>query len=264
MEDRFRRIVALSGFELTTIIDDTVAEIPVSYQDVDNQPSAGLLRDLAQSVDGVLWPAVHASTGAYLRVEDPGNRSALFTLAMVDGVVVIVPRGSAAATLDISACDVLRDPVRWQQSVADVSTRVAVSWLEQTLTDDGLPDTAEHTETLIDAELETDHGVRRISVSTLLTTSADASDVATRILARTGVTGWRVSGFQIVDDASLDVVDDEAVRMMMRLLDGTSRIGLPIRLVDLPVWAPTAPTRRSASISKAATTNTPMVRGVCL
>jgi hypothetical protein len=242
MEDRFERIVALSGYPVTSIIDDTVAAIPISYQDVDNQATTGLLKDLAQSVDGVLWPAVHVSTGAYLRVEDPSTRSALFTLAMIDGVVVIVPRGSAAATLDISACDVLRDPVHWQQSVADVSTRVAVSWLEQTLTDDGLPDTAEHTETLIDAELEVDHGVRRISVSTQLTSASDAISIGTRILARTGATGWRVSGFQIVDDASIEVVTDETVRMMMRLLDGTARIGLPIRLIDLPVWAPTAPT----------------------
>jgi hypothetical protein len=242
MEDRFLRIVALSGFDVTSIIDDTVAGIPVSYQDVDAQGTAGLLRDLAQSVDAVLWSAVHSTTGAYLRVEDPANRAALFTLAMVDGVVVIIPRGSAAAVLDISACDVLRDPVRWEQSVSDVSTRVAVQWLEQAVDDEGKPTTNEHTETLVDAELEVDHGKRRISVSTLLTTSADAADVATRILARTGSTGWRVSGFQIVDDASLEVVDDEAVRMMMRLLDGTSRIGLPIRLVDMPTWSPVAPT----------------------
>lgn len=243
MKDRFLRIVALSGFDLTSIIDDSVAAIPVSYQDVDAQPAAGLLRDLAQSVDGVLWPAVHATTGAYLRVEDPGNRSALFTLEMgADGVVEIVPRGSAADVLDISACDVLRDPVRWQQSVADVSTRVAVEWLEQAVDGDGLPTTNSHTQTLIDPELEAAHGKRRISVSTILTTSADADSVATRILARTGASGWRVSGFQIVDDASIEVVDGDTVRMMMQLLDGTSRIGLPIRLVDLPVWAPTAPT----------------------
>jgi hypothetical protein len=243
MKDRFLRIVDLSGFELTSIIDDSIAAIPVSYQDVDAQGAAGLLKDLAQSVDAVLWSAVHATTGAYLRVEDPANRAALFTLKMGDaGLVEIVPRGSSAAVLDISACDVLRDPVQWEQSVADVSTRVAVSWLEQALDDDGLPTTNEHTETLVDDVLEVDHGKRRISVSTLLTTAGDAAAVATRILARTGVTGWRVSGFEIVDDASLEVVDAAAVSMMMTLLDGTSRIGLPIRLVDLPVWAPTAPT----------------------
>lgn len=242
MEDRFLRIVGLSGFDLTSVIDASVADIPVSYQDVDAQGSAGLLRDLAQSVDAVMWPAVHTTTGAYLRVEDPANRAALFTLEMIGGKVQIVPAGSAAASLDISACDVLREPVRWEQSVSDVSTRVAVEWLEQAVDGDGLPTTNSHTETRIDAGLELDHGKRRISVSTLLTTATDAGAVASRILARTGVTGWRVSGFQIVDDASLEVIDADTITMMMRLLDGTSRIGLPIRLVDLPVWAPTAPT----------------------
>lgn len=241
MQARFQRIVALTGMPVQTVIDAELGGVLVSWQDVDAQASMNLLRDLAQSVDGVLWSAVHATSGAYLWVENPSARAALFTLADDGGVIVIVPAANVPDTLDISACDVLRDPVQWEQSVSDVSTRVAVSWLEQTLNDKGQPDPTERTVTVIDAALEIAYGKRRISLSTILQSSADATQVANRLLGRTHITDWRASGFAIDDDDSLEAVDADTVTMMLDLLDGTQRIGKALRITDLPDWSPSGP-----------------------
>ena len=230
MGERFNRIIALSEYPVTADIDPSIADVPVSWQDVDNQPTTGLLQALAQSVDGVMWPAVHQTTGAYLKVEDPSGRASLYRLEMVDGLVVVVQVGEGGTVL--SACDVLRDPVEFTQDVSDITTRAAVSWLEQITDDQGLPGTAEHTVTVIDADLEATYGTRRISLTTQLTTSADAVDVANRLMARLTDGGWRGAGL-VVDDGRLD-----QAAQTLTLLDGTSRIGLPVRVTDLPPWSP--------------------------
>lgn len=243
MSARFNRILDLSEFPVTATIDDRPGALLMSWQDVDSQGTAGLLKDLAQSTDAVMWAAVHQTTGPYLWVEDPSARKSLLTLAENSGgLVVIVPSGSFADAQTISACDILRDPIEWIQDVADVSTRVAVSWLEQTVDDEGNPDTVEHTFTLVDADLESEYGKRRMQVSTILQSEPDASDIATRLLARTHITDWRASGVTIDDPDSLEVADDAATRLLLRLLDGTARIGLPIRLTDLPEWSPAGST----------------------
>lgn len=238
MGERFERIIGLSGQDVSATIDAAAAAPLVSYQDVDNQAVVSLLRDLAESVDAVLWHATHQVTGPYLWVEDVAERPALYALTLGgDGLVHITPGGGNTEALDLSACDVLRDPVEWVQSVADVSTRTAVTWLEQGVDDDGKPTTTDRTVTVIDPVLEAAYGVRRVSVSTLLQAEADARAIATAILARTSLTGWRAGGVT-VDDHIILSADPADVSMMLRLLDGTERIGLPIRLTDLPEWSP--------------------------
>ena len=232
MADRFTRILGLSGMDVVADIAPSVADIPVSWVDVDHQPTTGLLQAVAASVDGVMWSAVHQTTGAYLKVEDPAGRAALYRLELVGGIVQVV--GTGAGT-PLTACDVLRDPIQFTQDVSDIATRAAVSWLEQITDDQGKPGTAEHTEIVIDAPLEVTYGTRRISATTQLTTAADALDVANRLMARLTVGGWRASGF-VVDDVFIDRVD-----VLLAMLDGTSRIGLPVRVTDLPPWSPTGP-----------------------
>lgn len=244
MQSRFERIVSLSGFALETIIDPGVAGYQVSYQDVDAQGVTGLLQDLAQSVDGVLWAATHATTGPYLWVEDPGGRPGLYRLEQgTDGIVRIVPATDPEDdAITISSCDVLRDPVEWHQSVSDVSTRAAIGWLEQGVDDDGKPTTTDRTETVIDAGLETIYGIRRIQVSTLLQSAVDARTVAQHILARTSSTDWRVAGFTLSDPGSLEVDDvDGLISDFLELLDGTTRIGRALQVTDLPAWSPSGP-----------------------
>lgn len=240
MQARFERIVSLSGYPLETIIDPGVAGFRVSYQDVDAKGVTGLLQDLAQSVDGVFWAATHATTGPYIWVEDPAARPGLFTLEMgTDGLVHVVPGSGADAALTVSACDVLRDPVEWHQSVSDVSTRAAIGWLEQGTDDEGNPETTDRTATVIDAGLEGIYGVRKIQVSTLLQAAADAQAVANRILARTSLTDWRAAGFRLEDPASLDTdALDALIGDFLTMLDGTARNGISMLLVDLPEWSP--------------------------
>lgn len=239
MGDRFDRIITLSGLGIPAVIDDALRLPVVSWQDVDSQPVTGLLQDLAQSVDGVMWSAVHSTTGPYIYVEDPASRPALYTLAVDpdSGLVVIVAATDVPDGLALSACDVLRDPVQWVQNVSDVSTRVNVGWLEQGVDDDGQPTTTDRSVVLIDADLEVNHGQRSVSVSTLLTTEADAGRIADAILERASVTGWRIGG-ATVDDYAMESTGPDAVNLMLQLLDGTIRNGLPVTLTDLPPWSP--------------------------
>lgn len=232
LKARFERILGLAGLPISSVIDATVAAILMSWQDVDAQPAAGQLRNLATSVDATMWPAVHPTTGAYLRVEDASTRASLFELVEgADGIVRILPAGGR----EVSACDVLLAPAGFVQDVSDVATRAAVTWQEQTLDGDGLPAPTERTVIVVDVDLEARLGVRRISLSTLLQSSADATAVAGRLLARTTDGQWRATGITI-DDLQLETEADKA--LMLALLDGTARIGLPIRVVDLPEWAP--------------------------
>jgi hypothetical protein len=233
MAARFGRILTLAGLPITAVIDDTVAGTLVSWQDVDAQPAAGLLRDLAASVDATMWPAVHPITGAYLRVEDPSARPSVRVLVEDGGGIV---RIVTAGGRDLSACDVLREPVSWVQSVSDVSTRAVVTWQEQTLDGEGHPAPTERTETAVDAAGEAELGTRRISLSTLLQDQAAARAVAERLLARTTFEDWRARSLT-VDDLQLSGTEENK-SLLLDLLDGTSRIGLPIQVVDLPEWAP--------------------------
>jgi hypothetical protein len=241
---RMQRVLTLAGTGLVGSIDDTIAGTLVSYQDVDATGAMSLLRDLAQSLDGVLWAEAHLAAGGYVHIEDPALRASLHELVeLPDGSVDIAISGGPVDALDISACDVLRAPVQWHQAVADVSTRARVSWLEQLPPDpdSGQITTTEHTVELVDEALEVDYGTRSISVSTILQAAADADAVATRVLARTHLTAWRASGITIDDPASIELPGPAAASMLLDLLDGAGRNGKALRLVDLPSWAPAYP-----------------------
>jgi hypothetical protein len=241
LDVRVRRILDLAvpnpaDPPIVADIAPTVAGTIVSYHDVDRQPAAGLLTDLSQSVDGILWSATHVSLGPYVRIEDPAARPSMFQLSLIGGLIVIVAVDFSALPeevrpLMLSACDLLRDPVEFHMSVADVASSVAIEWLEQTGTD---PTARRYV--LRDAARERYVGARSIAVSTLLTTQADAVEVAEAILSRSGG-DWRVAGVE-VDDAEFVVPDAEAARAQLRLLDGVERGGLPVQVTDMPDWNP--------------------------
>lgn len=235
VDARTHRILTLAALPISIDIDTSIDQTLLTWRDVDAQGAAGLLQEIAVSVDGVLWPAVHQSIGAYLRLEDPALRVALLELALVDGVIVIV-QGDPGTGFDLSACMVLRDPVTWVQDVADLVTRAQVGWLLQGVDDKGKPTTTQVNEVLIDVALEAQHGVRAVSLSTQLQAAPDAADVAQRILSRSSPDGWRADGLTVDDD---DVDPGPAgVALVLDLLDGTSRIGAPLVLGDLPFWSP--------------------------
>ena len=234
---RFARIVALSGMDVTYELDPQLAGTLVTWRDVDAQAANGLLVELAESVDGILWSATHQVTGPYFVLEDPNTRPSLYLLEEgSDGIVRIVPAPALDAAVQLSACDVLREDVTWTQDVSDVITRAAVGWQEQGVDDEGEVETTDRTVTVIDTALEVTYGSRRLSLTTQLQDEDDARTVARRLLDRTSDTDWRAAGLAI-DDAELDAGPDDVERLLT-LLDGTSRNGRSIQLTDLPPWAP--------------------------
>lgn len=237
---RFGRILTAADAAVAYRIDPALAMQTMSWLDVTDPAAAlALLQDVATSVDGVLWAAMHAGSSPVLYLADPAQQSALYLLTMVGGVAVIVPTTAADGVIDLDSCDVLRDPVTFTQTVGDVVTRVAVTWLEQTVDDDGLPDPTERTVELVDADAELAYGVRRVAVSTLLTTLAAARIVADRILARLAGQSWRLSRL-VYDTAAVDL-DPRQTAAALDLLDGIRRLAAPILLTNLPYWSPAAP-----------------------
>lgn len=236
---RWNRIIAASGQTTASSVAASAQAATVTYRDVDNQPAAGLLAELAASVDGVLWSATHITTGPVLVLETMADRPPLSRLVLSNGIVVIVP-GVAFTTgrgIHLSACSVDLAPIRWQQDISDLATRVAVQWKEQTLNDKGQPAPTDRTVTVNSAELETAIGVRRMQVSTQRTTLADATAVANQLLGRLSVRGWSVKGV-VWDSGDDPTIDSDRLAVFMTLLDGTSRLSLPILLDDIPAWSP--------------------------
>lgn len=235
---RVARVIAASGQAIGYRIDTSMVPLPVSWRDVDRQGALTLLQELAISGDGVLWAAASLTTGPYLDFESLNERPALAGLSQgANGIVVIGPITSVPGSLSLDACSLSRDPVRWIQDVADVSTRVAVTWREQTLDDKGQPAPTDRVETTTDATLEGRVGTRRIAVSTQLAATGPAQSLAANILGRTSTPGWRLSGltWDAQDDAPLSSAE---LTNMMTLLDGTTRNGAPIVVTDLPGWSP--------------------------
>jgi hypothetical protein len=245
---RFARIIARSGQPIETRVSASAAKYLVSWRDVDRQPAMLLLDELATSSDAVLWAATHPTTGPYLELESMSDRVALFVLekSSGDGLIRIVLKPTdQTGAVEIDACSILLDPVRWRHDIEDIATRVAVTWREQFVDpDDGLIKPKDVTETLENPSLEADIGVRRIAVATQLSRQADAQNIAGAILGRTGVSQWRVSGLEWHVNQNDDQFDADQLTVLMKLLDGTSRNGLPLILSNLPAWSPILGTDR--------------------
>jgi hypothetical protein len=237
---RFGRVLAAAGQQMKYTVDPVPAALPVTYRDVDNQAATGLLQELAQSAGGVLWSATSLTTGPYLRLEDVNARPPLLKLVQGGDLVIRITPAAAGVpgSVTLSACDVLLDPVKWEQDVADSATRVAVGWKDQA------PDPVKPTDrtvTVVNAPAEAATGQRRVQVSTQLSTQVAAQGVADQLLGRLTAGGWRVRGLTYRVELT-DPLDPAGIALVMTILDATTRIGLPILLTDVPAWSP-APTR---------------------
>ena len=238
---RFQRIVAASGQPIESRVSPTAAAYMVSWRDVDRQPAMRLLDELATSADGVLWAATHPTTGPYLQLESMSDRVALFVLekSSGDGLIRIVAKTvEQTGAVEIDSCSILLEPVRWRHDIEDVATRVAVTWREQTTDDEGKIKPTDRVESLSNPTLEGAIGVRRIAIATQLSRGGDAASIADAVLGRTGTSQWRISGLEWHVDKNDDPVPENDLGVLMRLLDGTSRNGLPIILTNLPSWSP--------------------------
>jgi hypothetical protein len=164
------------------------------------------------------------------------GRSSVKALIDVEGKPVIGV-AVAAGSLEISACDIDLEPVTWVQTNSDIVTRTVVYWLDQSPVPPDPP--AEATYEIRNDAMEAstaEFGVRRLGVTSQLTSQDNAALVAGTVMARLSRnTGWRVSGLRWTVDSD---EPPASVATILTLLDGTSRIGAPIVLVDLPSWTP--------------------------
>lgn len=242
---RMRRIVGLLPASVRPVWKPGLsswAAQRVGYRDVDAQPAFGLLADVAQSAGLVLWVATHHSSGPYLYPEDPGDRTPLRRFMAGDNDTALVVTNGAVGL--ISGCDILRDPLTWAESAADRTTRVDVTWQEQTTDEDGKPAPTERTVELIDTDAELLYGMRRLSVGTELTASADALTLANRLRDLTRDTGWSATGFSmpvgLLRDSVPGVDSQTRQRAVTRLLGGVTRLGLAVNIIFDPPPAPSA------------------------
>jgi hypothetical protein len=204
--------------------------------DVDRQPAAALLLDLATSTGSVLWAAYDPSrSGPYLYFEDPSQRASLYVLAEQPNLLWKPAAGVSAGT-PLSACQVLRDPARWDRAVTDLFTRVTVRWKDQATS----PDPTERTVAITDTSAEKTFGARGLAVGSELTTAADATTLASGLLAsHQPGPAWRTTGL-VWDLAASTTADTAAGALAMELLGNVTRLGYAITLTDLPYWTPTA------------------------
>jgi hypothetical protein len=240
IKTRVSRIVALAATKVSVTIDSWPGGRNVTWVDIDSQPAAGLLSDLATSADAVMWSRFLANRGFSLWMEDPTLRQSMAYLGIVNGVVVILGQTRPGGGISVSACDIVGADVQWKQDVADVLSVVDLTWLEQTVDDDGLPNPTERHIVLTDAGAVTAYGQRRLGYDTQLTNSTDGNTIATRLMARSRSLGWRVSGMTWDTDVPVTWTDDDR-STALEILDGTKRIGLPIVVSDLPDWTPSGP-----------------------
>lgn len=238
---RASRINELARLDMPLNVDPGLAEVTVAARDVDAQPVLGLLQDLAQSAGGTLWTTTHATLGPYLWMEDPQSREAVLQLELQGGVIVVAPTDAHAAI--ISARDVLRDPVEWNQSVAEVVTAVNVRWMDQVVGEDYVVETVERTATATDEIGIETYGLRRLSVSTELTTAQDALALSEQLLRASRGTDWKAQGYTIdfgqIQKMIPTVTNTDRTTALMDMLDGTTRIGLALLLIELPTYTPT-------------------------
>ena len=235
---RVKRITALAATPVTVDVASWPGGRQVSWVDVDSQPVAGLLADLATTADAVLWSVFAANRGFYLWMEDTATRQAFNVFANVGGVVVIVGNPRPAGGVTISACDVAAD-VQWEQDVSDVLSIVDLTWLAQLTDDAGQPDPTETHVVLTDQAALAEYGQRRLGYATQLTNATDGGAVAQRLMSRSRALGWKASGVSWDTDLPEDFGDEDRA-VALSVLDGSKRIGLPVVLTEMPAWTPTA------------------------
>ena len=110
---------------------------------------------------------------------------------------------------------------------------------------EGKPSPTERFVRVADAALEDDptDGVRRLGLSTPLTTAADATDVAERVLARTRTPQGRIDGMTW-DLGLFPPAGRPNMAAALDLLDGTIRIGRGLIVDNADLWPDGGPIGR--------------------
>jgi len=230
---RAHRITGQGGADWATI-PFPPGDLTVSRMDVDRQAMAGLLAELGTTGGTIVFPAMFPDGRDLLVAQNPNDRASLVVLGVgTDGLWRPVPAAGAGA-YELSACDVLQDPVAWSRTSGDLVTRVTVRWRDQT----GSPAPTERSVAYVNAADETRWGARGLSLGTILTTEAAATDLAGATLVRNQASdAYRATG--LVWDLDRVTGDQAAAdELAARLLDSSERTGTAVSLTDLPAWTP--------------------------
>lgn len=232
--ERIERIISEAGIKITAITDSAPGALTLAPLDVDRREPWALLQDIAHSTGAILWPATHAVTGDYVRLEDLDKRAALYSLNVPpSGQVTIDPAVDQA--MSIPAGVVQRSGITIKRDTTDMATRIEVRWKETTTDEQG----EQQTDRVVnesDPQRLAAYGYRSMSVQTDLTSEQDARRLAARILDRTAPGGWQIpAATWDTDYPGTDPLNVIAV------LDSTRRIGLPLMLTGVASWVPGAP-----------------------
>lgn len=220
---RLNRISELVG-HLRIYMPANMGQTLLAAKDIDNTSALSLLEEIALSLGALLWSTSHDAVGAYLRFENPDERTPLYVLKYSGGKLSIVGRPNDTQPVD--ANQLLLEGATWEYDASDLATTVIIRYVD----DEG----TERRYTLEDTARRTRYGYRAHSVGTLLTSEADAAALATRLLNRYAPGGWILPEATMLSNG-LDNAEQHA------FLDATERLGKPVTLNGLSPWIPGAP-----------------------
>ena len=234
LSTRLARIVDATDVDLSVVADPVPGAMLLRARDVDAVGLLDLIRESATSTGAILWPSAARGIGQFLYLEDQRNRKSLYTLR-------IPQTGNAwtdvnTRTNQLPAGGLLRAGVNMCRDTTDLATEVIVRWESAILNENQELEWATHEERATDPERVATYGARALSISTQLTSQAEAIALAVYYLTATAPGGWTIPAITLND--ALDVVP---TRVLMSTLDASTRIGLPIVITGCADWIPGSP-----------------------
>lgn len=234
LSTRLTRIIDATDVDLSVVADPVPGAMLLRARDVDAVGLLDLIRESATSTGAILWPSAARGVGQFLYLEDQRNRKSLYTLR-------IPKTGNAwtdvnTRTNQLPAKALLRAGVNICRDTTDLATEVIVRWESAILNEKQELEWATHEERATDPERVATYGARTLSISTQLTTQAEATALAVHYLAATAPGGWTIPAITLND--ALDVVPSG---VLMSTLDASTRIGFPLVITGCAQWIPGSP-----------------------
>ena len=230
LAQRVAAVIKELGTQVRTEIDPAPAARTLAWKDVDSQPAASILSSAATSTSALLWASSHRTTGPYLRFEDPARRLALGRLTF-DGSKVKVTASTPSAHL--SASCIPRAGVTVDRDNADSATIARLTWKEPGVNEKGERILTDRTITVKDADAIARIGYRDISISTELVNRRDAEDALSAFYRSHLPGSYALPNLTVDTSIRGERLDRQTLAAM---LDATRRMGLAIRITDLPRW----------------------------
>lgn len=230
LTQRVNAIIQELGTKVRTEIDPGPGARRLAWKDVDSQPASSLLTSSATSASAILWASSHRTTGPYLRFEDPSLRTALGRLSF-DGSKVTISASQPPST--ISAAAILRSGVTVDRDNSDAASVARLTWREPGVNEKGERILTERTITIKDDDAIAKIGYRDISIATDLVDKADAEAAASAFYRSHLPGSYTLPSLTLDTSIRSSLIDRKTLAAM---LDATRRMGLPIRLTDLPRW----------------------------